>query len=109
MKMAPLLRALEGPGGVATCLVHTGQHYDRSMSDVFFEQLGMRTPDVHLEVGSGTHGQQTARILERYEEHLLRTRPAGVVVVGDGNSTLACTVAAAKHAIPVAHVEAGLR
>jgi UDP-N-acetylglucosamine 2-epimerase (non-hydrolysing) len=108
MKAAPLLRALEA-SGVAVCLVHTGQHYDRSMSEVFLEQLGVRTPDVQLNVGSGTHGQQTARILERYEAHLLQTRPAGVVVVGDVNSTLACSLAAVKLPIPVAHVEAGLR
>jgi UDP-N-acetylglucosamine 2-epimerase (non-hydrolysing) len=79
------------------------------MSDVFFEQLGIRRPDVNLGVGSGTQGQQTARILERYEDHLLQTRPAGVVVVGDVNSTLACSLAAVKLQIPVAHVEAGLR
>lgn len=109
MKMAPLLRALEASCGVKTCLVHTGQHYDASMSDVFFEQLGIRKPDVSLEVGSDSHARQTARILERYEEHLLKTRPAGVIVVGDVNSTLACTLAAAKLVIPVAHVEAGLR
>jgi UDP-N-acetylglucosamine 2-epimerase (non-hydrolysing) len=108
MKVAPLLRALEGRG-VAVCLVHTGQHYDRSMFDIFLEQLGVRAPDVQLNVGSGTHGQQTARILERYEAHLLASRPAGVVVVGDVNSTLACSLAAAKLSIPVAHVEAGLR
>lgn len=109
MKIAPLLRALEGPRGVRTCLVHTGQHYDPSMSDVFFEQLGIRAPDVRLDVGSDTHARQTARILEHYEDHLLRTRPAGVVVVGDVNSTLACSLAAVKLGIPVAHVEAGLR
>lgn len=109
MKMAPLLRALEGEAPVKTCLVHTGQHYDSSMSDVFFEQLGIRRPDVALDVGSDTHARQTGRILERYEEHLLKTRPTGVVVVGDVNSTLACTLAAAKLVIPVAHVEAGLR
>src|SRR5947209_5077107 len=85
MKIAPLLRALEGVSGVRTCLVHTGQHYDAGMSDVFFEQLGIRPPDVRLEVGSDTHARQTARILERYEQHLMDTRPAGVVVVGDVN------------------------
>jgi UDP-N-acetylglucosamine 2-epimerase (non-hydrolysing) len=109
MKIAPMLRALEGPRGVRTCLVHTGQHYDPGMSDVFLEQLGIRAPDVRLDVGSDTHARQTARILEHYEGHLLRTRPAGVVVVGDVNSTLACSLAAVKLGIPVAHVEAGLR
>jgi UDP-N-acetylglucosamine 2-epimerase (non-hydrolysing) len=109
MKIAPLLRALEGPRGVRACLVHTGQHYDPGMSYVFFEQLGIRAPDVRLEVGSDTHARQTARIMERYEGHLLDTRPAGVVVVGDVNSTLACSLTATKLQIPVAHVEAGLR
>src|SRR4051794_30863524 len=109
MKMAPLLRALEGEGTRATRLVHTGQHYDSSMSDVFFDQLGIRTPDVRLDVGSDSHARQTARILERYEEHLNANRPTGVVVVGDVNSTLACTLTAVKLGVPVAHVEAGLR
>lgn len=109
MKMAPLLRALEGQEGVKVRLVHTGQHYDRSMSDVFLEQLGIRPPDVRLEVGSDTHARQTARVLERYGDHLAETRPDGVVVAGDVNSTLACALAAVKLQIPVAHVEAGLR
>ena len=109
MKMAPLLRALEASGGVDVCLVHTGQHYDRDMSDVFLEQLGLRAPDVSLGVGSDSHGRQTARILERYEAHLESSKPDGVVVVGDVNSTMACTLAAVKLGIPVAHVEAGLR
>jgi len=109
MKMAPLLRALEDDAGVAVCLVHTGQHYDPGMSDVFLEQLGIRPPDVRLDVGSDSHARQTARVLERYADHLEATRPAGVVVVGDVNSTLACTLAAAKLHVPVAHVEAGLR
>src|SRR5262249_52300567 len=118
MKVAPLLRVLERSGGVEVCLVHTGQHYDREMSNVFLEQFGVRAPDVRLEVGSDTHARQTARILERYEKHLIATHPdghivargpAGVVVAGDVNSTMACTLAAVKLDIPVAHVEAGLR
>lgn len=109
MKVAPLLRALDGPGGCRTRLVHTGQHYDRDMSDVFFEQLGLRKPDIHLDVGSDTHARQTARILERYEAQLLDSRPLGVIVVGDVNSTMACALAATKLRIPVAHAEAGLR
>jgi UDP-N-acetylglucosamine 2-epimerase (non-hydrolysing) len=112
MKIAPILRALEGRAdAVPAVLVHTGQHYDTSMSDVFFEQLGIRAPDVHLEVGSGTHGAQTARIITAFEEYLLarETPPYGVVVVGDVNSTMGCTLVAAKLHIPVAHVEAGLR
>lgn len=114
MKMAPLLRALEAYPHVRTTLIHTGQHYDAALSDVFFEELGMRRPDVSLEVGSGKHGAQTARILERMEA-TLEQGPAGggrfdrVVVVGDVNSTLAAALAAAKLLIPVAHVEAGLR
>jgi UDP-N-acetylglucosamine 2-epimerase (non-hydrolysing) len=112
MKVAPILRAMRSPPGpLAARLVHTGQHYDDGMSGVFFRDLGIREPDVYLGVGSGTHGQQTARILAAYEKHLLETepRPAAVVVVGDVNSTMACTLAAVKLGIPVAHVEAGLR
>lgn len=114
MKMAPLLRALEQHPHVQTTLIHTGQHYDAALSDVFFEELGMRRPDVSLDVGSGKQGAQTARILERMEA-TLESGPAGggrydrVVVVGDVNSTLAAALAAAKLRIPVAHVEAGLR
>lgn len=94
-----------------TTLIHTGQHYDVSMSDVFFEQLGIRTPDVHLNIGSGSHGFQTGKLLIAIEEYLLNApiRPCGVVVVGDVNSTAAATLAAVKLGIPVAHVEAGLR
>lgn len=115
MKMAPLLRALEAYPHVRTVLIHTGQHYDASLSDVFFEELGIRQPDVSLEVGSGSHGAQTARILERIEAVLEDGLPGGgerydrLVVVGDVNSTMAATLAAAKLQIPVAHVEAGLR
>jgi UDP-N-acetylglucosamine 2-epimerase (non-hydrolysing) len=112
MKIAPVLRAMgASPGPVCARVVHTGQHYDEGMSGVFFRDLGIGEPDVYLGVGSGTHGQQTARILAAYEEHLLSSspRPASVVVVGDVNSTMACTLAAVKLGIPVAHVEAGLR
>ncbi len=112
MKIAPLL--WEGASRqlpFALRLVHTGQHYDAGMSDVFFQQLDIPAPDVQLGVGSGTHGQQTARALEAFEAYLisLQTPPAGVVVVGDINSTLACSLAAVKLGIPVVHVEAGLR
>jgi UDP-N-acetylglucosamine 2-epimerase (non-hydrolysing) len=111
MKVAPLLRALRArPGRLAGRLVHTGQHYDPSMSSVFFRDLDIPEPDAHLEVGSGLHGAQTARILSGFEEYLL-AHPAtqGVVVVGDVNSTVAGALAAVKLGIPVAHVEAGLR
>jgi UDP-N-acetylglucosamine 2-epimerase (non-hydrolysing) len=111
MKVAPILRALEAAGGLRTRLVHTGQHYDDDMSGVFFRDLGIREPDVSLGVGSASHGRQTARILEAYEDHLVSVSPSTrvVVVVGDVNSTAACTLAAVKLGIPVAHVEAGLR
>jgi UDP-N-acetylglucosamine 2-epimerase (non-hydrolysing) len=109
MKIAPIVRALERDGRLAWKLVHTGQHYDRNMSDVFFEELGIPAPDVHFGCGGGTHAQQTARIMEAFEAHVAADRPDAVVVVGDVNSTLACAVVAKKAGIPVAHVEAGLR
>jgi UDP-N-acetylglucosamine 2-epimerase (non-hydrolysing) len=112
MKVAPVLAALrERPTELRPALVHTGQHYDQQMSGVFFEQLGLPEPDAYLGIGGGTHGQQTGRILELFEKYLLEqtARPAGVVVVGDVNSTVACALAAVKLAIPVAHLEAGLR
>jgi UDP-N-acetylglucosamine 2-epimerase (non-hydrolysing) len=108
MKMAPLVRAL-GRRGVSQTLVHTGQHYDDNMSRVFFDDLGLPRPDIHLEVGSGTHAEQTAAVMVAFEPVCERERPDLVVVVGDVNSTLACTVVAAKLGVPVAHVEAGLR
>jgi UDP-N-acetylglucosamine 2-epimerase (non-hydrolysing) len=111
MKIAPIVEEISKTPDLESILVHTGQHYDEGMSGVFFRDLGIAEPDVSLGVGSGTHGQQTARILAAYEEHLLSVspRPAAVVVVGDVNSTMACTLAAVKLGIPVAHVEAGLR
>ena len=109
MKLAPVLKALTQQNRVGVRIVHTGQHYDATMSDVFFTELGIPPPDVHLEVGSGSHGAQTARILERYELHLLKNRPDGLVVFGDVNSTVGCALAAVKLGVKVAHVEAGLR
>ena len=109
MKLAAVVRALGVDSSLDYRIVHTGQHYDPSMTDVFFEELGIPAPAVYLEVGSGSHGAQTARIIERYEAHLLQTPPDGTVVFGDVNSTVACALAAVKLGVPVAHVEAGLR
>jgi UDP-N-acetylglucosamine 2-epimerase (non-hydrolysing) len=109
MKLAPVWRALEATGRVALRVVHTGQHYDSQMNDVFFAELGIPAPEVHLSVGSGHHGAQTARILERYEAHLLERGADATVVFGDVNSTVACALAAVKLGVRVVHVEAGLR
>ncbi len=109
MKLAPVRRHLAAQGRLAPRIVHTGQHYSPAMSEVFFRDLEIPEPAVHLGVGSGTHGEQTARILERYERHLLADPPRAAVVFGDVNSTVACALAAVKLGIPVAHVEAGLR
>ena len=108
MKIAPLVHCLRRRG-IDQKLVHTGQHYDVNMSQVFFEDLGLPRPDVHLEVGSGSHAEQTARIMVEFEKVCLRESPDLVVVVGDVNSTLAASIVSAKLCIPVAHVEAGLR
>jgi UDP-N-acetylglucosamine 2-epimerase (non-hydrolysing) len=108
MKIKPVMDALEA-GGAHVDLVHAGQHYDENLSDVFFEELGIRNPDRRLGSGSGTHAQQTARVMEAFEPVLDELRPDAVVVVGDVNSTLACAVVAAKSGCLVAHVEAGLR
>jgi UDP-N-acetylglucosamine 2-epimerase (non-hydrolysing) len=109
MKLAPVARALQALPELEFRIVHTGQHYDAAMTDVFFDELGIAAPAVHLGVGSGSHGVQTARLIERYEAQLLSSRPAACVVFGDVNSTLACALAAVKLGVPVAHVEAGLR
>lgn len=108
MKVAPVLAELERRGSPAV-LVHTGQHYDPAMSDVFFDELGIPTPDHHLEVGSASHAVQTARIMEAFEPIVLEAKPDIVVVAGDVNSTVACALVAAKLGIEVAHIEAGLR
>lgn len=109
MKIAPIVRALQASGGLAFKIIHTGQHYDREMNDVFFEELGIPEPDVFLGAGSGSHSQQTSRIMLAFEELCQTARPDAVLVVGDVNSTLACSIVAKKLNIPVAHVEAGLR
>lgn len=108
MKMAPIVHELERRG-VEQFLVHTGQHYDTRMSDVFFDELGMPKPDVFLGVGSDSHAKQTAAIMVAFEGTCLERRPDLVVVSGDVNSTLAASIVAAKMQIPLAHVEAGLR
>ena len=109
VKVAPLLKAFGAIPHWRTLLVHTGQHYDLRMSSVFFKDLAIPDPDICLNVGSGSHASQTAKILKAFERCLLKERPALVVVVGDVNSTLACALAASKMHIPLAHVEAGLR
>jgi UDP-GlcNAc3NAcA epimerase len=108
IKAAPVSRALEA-AGIEEVLLHTGQHYDYGMSDVFFEELGMREPDYNLGVGSGPHGAQTGAMLVGIEEVLLKEQPGTVLIYGDTNSTLAGALAAAKMGVPVAHIEAGLR
>jgi UDP-N-acetylglucosamine 2-epimerase (non-hydrolysing) len=117
MKVAPLMKAmgdgkpLSGTNGapITARLVHTGQHYDEAMSDVFFRELGIPKPDINLGVGSGSHAVQTARIMTGFETICVEEKPDWVVVVGDVNSTMACTLVCAKMGIRVAHVEAGLR
>lgn len=110
MKMAPILRALSIKlPSIPVLLVHTGQHYDKDMSDKLFDDLQLPRPDINLEVGSATHAIQTAEVMRRFEPILDSYNPYCVIVVGDVNSTLACTLVAVKKGIPVAHVEAGLR
>lgn len=110
MKIAPVARALERHEDRFVCrIVHTGQHYDYEMSDVFFQELGIRTPEHYLGAGSGSHAEQTAKIMTAFEVLCQKERPDLVVVVGDVNSTLACSITAKKLHIPVAHIEAGLR
>jgi UDP-N-acetylglucosamine 2-epimerase (non-hydrolysing) len=109
MKIAPLLRELQSRDRFETTLVHTGQHYDAAMSSDFFRDLGIREPDVNLEVGSGSHATQTAEVLVGIEKLLVEQRPDALLLVGDVNSTVAASLAAAKLLVPIAHVEAGLR
>src|SRR6476646_629258 len=109
MKIAPIVEEMKKERDLMGVLVHTGQHYDDGMSDVFFRDLGIPVPDIHLGVGSGSHAEQTARVMVEFEKVCLERKPGLIVVVGDVNSTMACTIVAAKLVIPVAHVEAGLR
>lgn len=109
MKIAPVYRASKKHTGVDCRIVHTGQHYDQEMSQAFFDDLDLPTPDFHLEAGSGTHAIQTAKIMTAFEQICMGEKPDWVIVVGDVNSTLACSIVAKKMLIRVAHVEAGLR
>jgi UDP-N-acetylglucosamine 2-epimerase (non-hydrolysing) len=109
MKVAPLYHAIRARVGWQPVLVHTGQHYDANMSDAFFRDLRLPAPDHHLEVGSGTHAEQTGGVMIAYERVAAADRPDCTVVVGDVNSTIACALASAKLGIPVVHLEAGLR
>jgi UDP-N-acetylglucosamine 2-epimerase (non-hydrolysing) len=109
MKAAPVMRALSNRRDVRQTLVHTGQHYDSNMSDVFFSQLAIPAPDVNLEVGSGSHARQTAEIMSRIEPVLLERKPDIVLVYGDVNSTVAAALVCSKLLIRIAHIEAGLR
>lgn len=109
MKVAPLAWAAAERDDVTIDIVHTGQHYDRNMSELFFEELGIPEPSVNLGVGSGSHAKQTAEVMVRFEEYVLEQRPDLVLVVGDVNSTIACALVATKLHVPVVHVEAGLR
>jgi len=110
MKMAPILRAFAAhQPAIPTLLLHTGQHYDRDMNDKLFEDLRLPHPDINLEVGSGSHAVQTAEVMRRFEPVVDEKKPSCILVVGDVNSTLACTLVGVKKGIPVVHVEAGLR
>ncbi len=110
MKMAPIIEAMNRyPETIRHILVHTGQHYDEKMSKSFFDDLGLPKPQIDLGVGSGSHAEQTAKIMVEFERVCLREKPALVMVVGDVNSTMACTITAKKLGFKVAHVEAGLR
>ena len=109
MKIAPLYHALVKEEWAEPVIVHTGQHYDLNMSDAFFRDLNLPVPHIHLDVGSGTHAEQTGGVMIAYEKVLVENKPDLVVVVGDVNSTVACTLAAVKLGIKVAHLEAGLR
>lgn len=109
MKVAPLHRAFQKTEGFRSFIVHTGQHYDERMSDIFFRQLELPQPDIYLGIGSGSHAKQTGRIMMAFESVVQEVKPDLIVVVGDVNSTLAAALVGAKLQVPVAHVEAGLR
>jgi len=109
IKIAPIMRRMRKSSVIESVLLHTGQHYDIEMSKRFFEELDIPTPDISLEVGSDTHAKQVARIMERFDEVCDSLKPDGILVVGDVNSTMACSLVAAKKGIKIIHVEAGIR
>ncbi len=109
MKIAPLMEQYKHHSNIEPLLVHTGQHYDEKMSDLFFRQLGIPEPDINLEIGSGTHAFQTAEIMKAFEPVVLEHEPDAVLVVGDVNSTIACGLVAVKLSVKLIHIEAGLR
>lgn len=109
MKIAPLMKAFQKNSAIEVFLVHTGQHYDKKMSRLFFDELEIPRPDINLEVGSGSHAEQTAEIMKRFEPVVLEYKPDYVLVVGDVNSTIACGLVAVKLGVKLIHVEAGLR
>ena len=108
MKIAPLLEAMEEYPDLDPLLVHTGQHYDYEMSQIFFDELDIPEPDVYLRVGSGSHAVQTGKIMMAFEKVVMEHKPDLVLVVGDVNSTVACAIVGSKLWIPIAHVEAGI-
>lgn len=109
MKIAPIMHAMRKSSKLEPILVHTGQHYDVKMSDTFFDELNIPRPDISLEVGSDTHARQVAKIMERFEPVCDEQKPQAILVVGDVNSTMACSIVAAKKEIKIIHVEAGIR
>ncbi|MBV7338405.1 UDP-N-acetylglucosamine 2-epimerase (non-hydrolyzing) [Chloroflexi bacterium TSY] len=109
MKIAPIIEVMKASETIEQTLLHTGQHYDENMSQIFFDELGIPAPDIYLGVGSASHAEQTARIMVEFEKILMAQRSDIVLVIGDVNSTLACAITAAKLTVPVVHVEAGLR
>ena len=109
IKIAPIMRQMRKSSVIEPILLHTGQHYDIEMSRQFFEELNIPSPDISLEVGSDTHAKQVARIMERFDDVCDRQKPDGILVVGDVNSTMACSLVAAKKSIKIIHVEAGIR
>jgi UDP-N-acetylglucosamine 2-epimerase (non-hydrolysing) len=109
MKIAPIMKAFKSSDEIKPLLVHTGQHYDEKMSDLFFHQLGIPEPDINLEVGSSSHAVQTANIMKAFEPVVLEHKPDAILVVGDVNSTIACGLVAVKLGVKLIHIEAGLR